>query len=816
MLRRNFNSLLLTTPAAPALQPAPPDTPWRLWYAQPAADWNEALPIGNGRLGAMVHGGFSEEHLQLNDDTLASSAPGADNLPLDVTRQFDEVVALLRRRQFAEAAAIMTKNWTGRSWPCYQPLGDLFLQFEDARLPAGYTRELDLENAVARVRYSLGGDSVTREYFVSHPHQLLVVRLKSSRPGLLHLKARLSSVHPTAVTRPAGRQALAMQGQLPGFVLRRTLEWVENRKEQWKYPEVWNPDGSRKPFAKTVLYGGEVGGRGTRFEARLALHSTDGQSNASTEGLSIQRASEVVLLLGSSSSYKPLELDSLTAAAMRLPYEDLLAAHTADHQSLFRRVHIDLGAHSPKPTDQRIAGFKDGGDPGLAALYFQYARYLTIAGSRPGTQPLNLQGIWNNLVIPPWASGYTVNINTEMNYWPAEVGNLSECTEPLIRMVKELSVTGRDVATKMYHRRGWVAHHNTTLWRGAQPVDNNAMPSFWNMGGAWLCQHLWEHYAFTRDRAFLAEIYPVLKGAAEFLSDWLIDDGRGRLVTAAGHSPENTFVYKTADGQSRTAGVCMGPTMDLAIIRDLFHNTLEAARILSLDAPLRKELEEKLARLLPYQVGARGQLQEWPEDFEERDPRHRHVSHLYPLHPGREFTLRTTPKMCEAVRRTLEIRGDGGTGWSRAWKICFWARLEEGDHAYVLLKNLFEPAQNPKDHSKLGGGVLPNLLCSCPPFQIDGNFGGAAGIAEMLLQSHAGEIHLLPALPKAWPKGRITGLRARGGFEVSLSWSASQLQSATLKFLTGGEAKLRYGRRTVTHSAPKGTLLNLKPDLTLA
>ncbi|HRT55053.1 MAG TPA: glycoside hydrolase family 95 protein [Candidatus Paceibacterota bacterium] len=776
-----------------------------VFYRQSASRWTEAIPVGNGHLGAMIFGGIEQERLQLNENTLTSDEPGYRTLPLNVRPQFTTVTNLLGRRQFAEADELITRTWLGRSWACYQPLGDLYLDFRYAGPATDYRRELDLSEARCRISYKAGGATFTREILASHPDRVIAVRLRTTQAGTLSFRARLASPHSNAVaTTQAKGPRLILGGQVPGLVLRRTLAWVEQKGDTWKYPELWDEQGRRRPHAGQVLYGKDIGGRGTWFDARLGIRLKGGRVQAESDALVVEGADEAVLVLSAASSYAGFDkspsragptvaarkAESFLKAAERRAFDQLAARHVDDYRALYDRVSLSLGPPSEQsrlPTDERIKRFGNGQDPALAALYFQFARYLMISGSRPGGQPLNLQGMWNEEIIPPWASGYTININTEMNYWLAESGHLPECAEPLLRLVRELAVDGRRVARDMYGRRGWVAHHNTTLWRDAQPVDNVAGTSFWPMGSGWLCQHLFEHYQFTMDGSFLREAYPLLRGACEFYLDWLVPDDQGRLVTPVGTSPENAFVYVNDAGRKVKANVCAGPAMDLAIIRDLFRNTLTAAELLKRDRGFRAELEAALGRLKRYEVGSKGQLLEWPEEFEEADPHHRHVSHLFGLHPGREITWRTTPELAAAAKRSLELRGDGGTGWSKAWKVNFWARLEDGEHAHRMLTDLISQS------------TLPNLFDTHPPFQIDGNFGGAAGIAEMLLQSHAGEVVLLPALPKAWPAGWVKGLRARGGFTVDLAWKDGRVTEYRITSARGQPVRVRVN----------GQLLNL-------
>jgi len=794
----------------PAEAGGPPSEPMCLWYARAATNWNEALPLGNGRLGAMVFGGIAHERLQLNEGTLYSGYPGYRDLNLTVTNEYQQVAGLIAQRRYAEAEAIIQRGWRGKSPAYIQPLGDLFLDFEVDGPVTEYRRELDLARSVCRVSYRAGNTHFTREVFASYPDQVIVVRLTADRPGSLNFSVRLASPHPTAKPRvlPDGHQ-IVMPGQVPGFAMSSWLNFaaIERNHETWKFPEFWDADGRRTNTERL-----QYNGRGMFFHARLQVLATGGSQRSEGESLRVSAAKDATLILAAASSFNGFDQDPvregaaaegrtatvLQAAADR-GYAGLWKAHQRDYQALFGRVTLELGpttAAAQWPTDQRLKRGGEQDDPGLAALYFQFGRYLMIAGSRPGGQAMNLMGLWNESRTPAWNGVPTLDMNLEMNYWPAEVGNLPECAEPLFQLIRELAVNGRNVARDLYGRNGWVAHHQTSIWRCAQPIIDAAYAALWDKAGAWLCQHLYEHYLFTGDEAFLRDTaYPLMKGACEFYLDGgLVEARDGTLTTPISTSPENRFLYLTEDGKTNEAAFSAGCTMDLAILRELFGNTAAAAERLGVDPAFRRQLRERQARLAPFRIGARGHLQEWGEDFMDKEPDHRHHAHLYALHPGNQITRRGTPELAAAAARSLELRGPANYGWSAAWKISLFARLGDSRNAYAAFRRLLETS------------TLPNLLDEYPKvkvMQIDANFGACAGIAELLLQSHAGELELLPALPAAWPEGKITGLRARGGFTVELTWKNGKVTSYRITSRTPKEAKVRVNGELKTMMAIK-------------
>lgn len=753
--------------AGAAAAPTPPAPASRLWYRQPASEWTEALPVGNGRIGAMIFGGTAHERLQLNEDTLWTGGP-YDPVNPAARAALPEVRRLVAAGRYAEAEALADARLMGtpRTQMAYQSVGHLLLDLPAAEPGkiTGYRRELDLDSAVSTVRFRLDGVGHRREIFASAPDDVLVVRLAADAP--FDLDVALASGQPEARSVAAG-DMVTLTGR----------------------------NAARAGVAGAL-----------RFAAR-ALVDVDGGAVAPLgDRLRVTGARAITVMIAMATSYRRFDdvtgdpeaatLDALHRARAR-GFARLRADAVAAHRALFRRVSLDLGTTPAalRPTDERVRANRLAADPALAALYFDYGRYLLIASSRPGSQPANLQGIWNGSNDPQWQSKYTVNINTEMNYWPAEITALGECTEPLLRMVRELAITGEKTAREMYGARGWVCHHNSDLWRATAPIDG-AKWGMWPTGGAWLCTHLWERYDYGRDRDFLRAAYPLMRGAALFFLDTLQSDpATGELVTNPSISPENQH--------GLGAAICAGPAMDNQILRDLFDQVATAAAILGVDADFAAEVRRARARLAPDRIGAQGQLQEWRADWDAiaPEPEHRHVSHLYALFPSDQIDPERTPRLAAAARRSLELRGDESTGWATAWRAALWARLGEADHAHRILAFLLGPDR-----------TYPNLFDAHPPFQIDGNFGGTRAIAEMLMHSRGDAIRLLPALPAAWPDGSVKGLRARGRCRVDIRWRGGRIEEAVLTAETDGRRRVACAGRTVDVALAAGRPVRLRGE----
>ncbi|MCW3805565.1 glycoside hydrolase family 95 protein [Plebeiibacterium marinum] len=729
----------------------------KLWYSKPATAWEEALPLGNGRLGAMVFGTVEKEHLQLNEETVWAGEPG-NNLPKgfrDVLPRVRELIFAGRYKEAEELTMTVTPRhapeWNNYGMP-YQTVGDLFIEFPHQQNYSNYYRELDISNAISKTSYQVDGTTFNREYFISAPEQVMVVRLTASKKGQISCTLKMDSPHSKHKVSTLNKQ----------LILTGNGENVKNKKGKIRF----------YTSVKPVLSGGEL----IQGEDHLNIKNADTVTVFLSIGTNFKNYKDI-------SGDETKVSEGYLANAINEPYGALKSNHIKDYKQYFDRVELDLGITDSikKPIDQRIVDFNKGYDPQLVSLYFQFGRYLLISSSRPGTQPANLQGIWNHKNNPPWDSKYTVNINTEMNYWPAEVTNLSEMHQPLFSMLKDLSVTGQETAKEMYGARGWAMHHNTDIWRITGPVDG-AFYGMWPMGGAWLTQHLWYHYLYSGDKSFLKEIYPILKGAALYYADVLQQEPEnGWMVVSPCMSPENKHPHQTS--------MAAGNTMDNQLVFDVFSNLMAASDILDTDKDFAREVKALFDKLPPMQIGKHSQLQEWLQDWDRTDDHHRHVSHLYGLFPGSQISPFSNPELFQSAKNSLIYRGDKSTGWSMGWKVNLWARLLDGNRAFKLIKDQLSPA--PIEKKGEHGGTYPNLFDAHPPFQIDGNFGCTSGIAEMLLQSYDGDIYLLPALPDEWEKGSVKGLKTIGGFTIDMIWDDWQVKQLVVHSSVGGNCRLR-------------------------